>query len=179
VSELADSAVAHAVDAQGVYQGLQPWPLADGLRQVTGSPPTPAHRYVEGLWLLPLSLAEVKASALQAIDNRAETQRNRYLTPGGGQAMTYLIKFQQAEAWQLAGMQGPPPAMVQAEALATGTSAAESCMRILEEAQQFNVLGAAIERARRSQKIAVNAATTEQQIQTAQAAFFLAMDQLP
>lgn len=54
------------------------------------------------------TLAEVAAAAVLQIDGRAEAARAKWITLGGGQALTYEAKRREAEAW--AGDSAPDPA---------------------------------------------------------------------
>lgn len=94
-------------------------------------------------------------SCLAQIDAKAEQVRLRYITPGAGQAATYILKQMQAEAFKAAGYAGQVPALVQAEASATGESALAACDRILLEAALWSAKGAQIEEVRRTWKIAI------------------------
>lgn len=46
-------------------------------------------------------LDEIRAAALENIDQRAESERLRYVTPGSAQTMVYMRKVQEAEAMAL------------------------------------------------------------------------------
>ena len=74
-------------------RSLQGWNAADltALGWTSEAPPTPPAP-------TPPSLADVKADYLTRVDADAETERLLYITPGDGQAMTYLEKLEQAKA---------------------------------------------------------------------------------
>ncbi|MEO2040043.1 MAG: hypothetical protein ABGW90_15330 [Martelella sp.] len=44
-------------------------------------------------------LARIKDAFSRMVDNRAETERAKYITPGAGQAMAYIEKARQAAAY--------------------------------------------------------------------------------
>ena len=106
-------------------------------------------------------LAHVQADADAAIDLKAEQVRLRYITAGAGQAGTYILKAQQADSFKAAGY--PPasvPALIQAEANATGSTAQQAADSIIAQRNQWVLKAAQIEQARRYGKIQVDAATT-------------------
>lgn len=106
----------------------------------------------------PPPLDQVRAAAAAAIDAAAGAARARYITIAPGQEATYLIKAQQAREYRTAGYAGPVPALVQAEAAATGETAQVACDRILAEEAAWVAKAAEIESARRRGKVAVGAA---------------------
>lgn len=134
----------HAALLAGQSAGKRIIPDATG-RPILADPPAPL-------------LADVLASALAAIDTTAGAARSRYITTVPGQEATYLIKAQQARDYQAAGHTGPVPALVQAEADATGEAPQLACGRILAEEAAWIAKAAQIETARRRGKIAVGAA---------------------
>lgn len=103
-------------------------------------------------------LASAAGSALTAIDVAAEAARLRYITGGSGQSATYMLKEQQARAFAGLVYTGTVPGLVQSEATARGVSAQVACSAIIGEADAWHALAAVIETARRSGKVAVNAA---------------------
>lgn len=114
-------------------------------RPVLADPPAP-------------DLGDVKAAALATIDTAAGAARGRYITTVPGQEATYLIKAQQARDYQAAGYAGTVPALVQAEADATGETPQAACDRILAEEAAWIGKAAQIETARRRGKITAQAA---------------------
>ncbi len=103
------------------------------------------------------SFAEQLDGAHRAIDAKAEEVRLRYITPGAGQAATYLVKERQAEEFRAAGYAGAVPAMVQAEVSATGASAQAACDLILGQRDAWIAKAAQIEEVRRRRKVALDA----------------------
>lgn len=103
-------------------------------------------------------LAAARVAALAAIDGAAEAARLRNITPGGGQAMTYLRKEAQARAYVTAGYTGSVPALVQAKANAAGITVQHAADLIIATADAWEALAAQIEEAREGGKAAVGAA---------------------
>ena len=106
------------------------------------------------------TLAQVQASALTSIDQAAEQLRALYITANSGQVATYILKYNEATAFQTAGYAGTVPGLVQSEVAATGSTAQVATESILAQYAAWSSLAASIETVRRSAKVAVNAATT-------------------
>lgn len=143
------------------------------------APPRPSqdHEWVDGTgWVLDLS--EVQLRANQEIDSKAEEVRLRYITPGSGQAGTYLIKERQAQEYRDGGYGSPVPIMVQAEMDATGLSGEQAADLILGQRDFWLVKAADIERERRTGKVAVDAAQTPAAVATAKASAIAALHSL-
>ena len=100
---------------------------------------------------------EGRKFALESIDSAAEAARQRFITPGAGQAMTYLRKEQSARAYQAAGYSGNVPPLLAATAAGRGITAAQAAELIIAQADQWETIGAAIEKARESGKAAIAA----------------------
>ena len=103
-------------------------------------------------------LATVQAELLVAIDNAAEQVRTQYVTPGSAQAMVYLQKRAEAEAY-LADSEASAP-HIHAEALATGQTPEAVASEVIAMAGQWQAVSAEIEAKRQGAKKAVMAATT-------------------
>lgn len=100
---------------------------------------------------------------LKAIDEAGEACRNRWVTPGSGQAMTYLRKEEQARAFIAAGRPSDASAypFLVAEATATSQTVSDLADAIVTAADAWaNVIGPGIEALRIGAKKARNAATT-------------------
>lgn len=123
-------------------------------------------------------LASFPARAAAEIDAKAGEVRKRYITSVPGQDATYLLKERHAEAYKAAGYAGAVPAMIQAEAAATGLSAQAAADSILAERDAWLTKAAQIEQARRSGKISVVAAATHDQKVAAYQAAIVALDAL-
>ncbi len=132
-----------------------------------------------------VSLPAAKSAAKARIDVKAEQVRAKYLTAAPLQSATYVEKAREARELKAAGYPSAPfaPATwpyVDAEMRAAGDATPQAaCDRILAEAEQYaKVKGAAIEHQRRAGKIAVDAGTTEDAINAAQATALAALDAL-
>ena len=93
-----------------------------------------------------------------AVDEAAELARAQFITPGAGQAMTYLAKQAEAAAY-LADAAAPTPFLT-AEAAATSTTVAALAPVVHARALAWTTAGARIEAARMAAKAAIAAATT-------------------
>ncbi|MEX2480188.1 MAG: hypothetical protein WD928_04935 [Gammaproteobacteria bacterium] len=103
-------------------------------------------------------LDDYKAAMLARVDAEAEAFRHRFITPGAGQAMVYLVKEAEARA-----LQANPSAVVPhvaAEASARGIPAADVAQLVIDTADNWRGLSAAIEGQRQGAKIAIEAAAT-------------------
>lgn len=138
-------------------------------------PQTHSCRFVEGGWVAAAvpgpDVAELKAGASASIDQAAGVVRQKYITTSPGQEATYTEKARQCEAYKAAAYPATPDpvghAYVIAEANANSRSYRVACDAILAERDQWAVLGAKIEEARRKSKIAVAAASTAEAVEAA------------
>lgn len=121
-------------------------------------------------------LETLRAEAKRRIDAEAETLRQRHVTPGTGQVMTYLAKEQQARACM--AEESPDPAAYPLLAATVGIerhpetgevaeSVQEVAAIVLSNLDQWMQATAAIERARLSAKQAVTDAATPAEIEAA------------
>lgn len=94
------------------------------------------------------------------IDRQAGEFRGRFITTVPGQEMTYLRKEEEARA-HVAGTNAEP-LMLTAEAAATGVTVADLAAAVIQKADEWAGLGAAIEAARIGAKAAVTAAATRE-----------------
>jgi len=117
-----------------------------------------------------------KQQAHSAIDEAAGRARARYITVAPGQESTYQLKREQAQAYKNAGYTGAVPALVQAEADATGSTPQQAADNILAVAAQWETLAAQIEKTRRQGKLQVDAVTLANL--TDQAAITLALNSI-
>ena len=124
------------------------------------------------------TLVDARNYASRCIDEKAERARLKYITPGAGQAATYLAKAAQAGAFKTALFLGQVPGYVQAEADARGVSSRDAAESILAEELAWHAVGATIERARRIGKVAVAAAIDFEAVSAAQAAALVALEAL-
>ncbi len=147
----------HAINEGGVPEGHRStgWSLVlDGgtVRRVHAS--------------APVDLFGLKAALKVEIDVAAEVERNRYITPGAGQAMTYQHKA--AEAARFAADPAPDPQagdypLLAAEVGITGATLGEVAGVVAAAHAQWLAIGARIEAARLAAKAAVDAAESEAQ----------------
>lgn len=90
------------------------------------------------------------------IDAEAETIRQRFLTPGAGQAMTYQRKEVEARAWLIENRTATP--FLSAEASARGMTVADLAPEVIQLADAWVAIGAGIEGLRMGAKAAVGRA---------------------
>jgi hypothetical protein len=110
-------------------------------------------------WINPNALRDEAASA---VDIAAEAARQRYVTPGAGQALTYQEKVAQAQAYQAAGApEDPAPwPFIVADATAFGITPAAAATAILSAREAWIAIGAQIEGIRLLAKRLIAAAET-------------------
>lgn len=124
-----------------------------------------------GYWTRDPELASFKTDASAELDVIAGCARLRYITECAGQEITYIRKEDQARAF-LANQSGPVPPFIQAELEAMGSTALAAATLIVDTADLWGTtVGPAIEKARRKGKIAVEAATTIDDVQAALTAY--------
>lgn len=104
-----------------------------------------------------VNLTPVRDALLAQIDADAEATRMRFITPGAGQAMTYLRKEAEAKAY-LAGDPAPTP-FLSAEAPARSMTLADLAAEVASRAAAWQGIGPKIEAARLAAKKAVQEAT--------------------
>ncbi|KRB58450.1 hypothetical protein ASE04_27435 [Rhizobium sp. Root708] len=105
------------------------------------------------------NLAGVQTALKAAIDSQAEAERLRYITPGAGQAMTYQQKA--GEASRFLADAEPNPAdypMLSAEVGITAETLAGVANVVNDAYINWQMIGAAIESIRLSNKAAIDAA---------------------
>lgn len=112
-----------------------------------------------------INLEPVRQAIYRKIDQEAEEFRLKFITPGAGQAVTYIWKSMEAQAW-LADNSAAVP-IIEAEAVALGVPVAAVVQEVMVAMGQWKAMGAAIEGARRGAKKAVAAATNVAEIHTA------------
>ena len=119
--------------------------------------------------ITPITIDDIKRDAYSAIDSAAGQTRLKYITHVAGQSETYQLKADDAREFKAAGY---PDAsinnypMVKAEAEATGETYRQAAETIRITEVNWKSLAAMIEKARRSGKINVSKATTEEDINT-------------
>ena len=115
-----------------------------------------------------LNLTVPKAAAIHAINTEAEAIRNRFITPGAGQALTYQRKEIEARAWSEGAAAEDFPFLA-AEAASTGMAIGEVAALVVAQADAWIAIGAQIEGLRRGALVAVEAAETPSEITAARA----------
>lgn len=109
------------------------------------------------------SLDSVKAGLKARIDSLAETERLQYITDGVGQAMTYQQKSAEATAYLAAtNPVASDYPMLSAEVGTTGETLADVATVIKAAFEQWQMIGAAIEKVRLSAKKAISDAETSE-----------------
>ena len=105
-------------------------------------------------------LPAARSDAIERVKGAAAAARERYVTPG--KDLVYEQKRAQAAAYQAAGYPADTAAypMIQAEADATGVTAADAAVHILTVADSWMALAAQIERIERSAVTSI-ASTTD------------------
>ena len=112
-----------------------------------------------------VNLQPVKDSAAAQVDAAAEVEREKLITGGSGQAMTYIAKNAEALGW-LANNAYPTP-FLSAEAAAIGSTVAALAAEVRNSAIAWQTAGAAIEGKRRKAKVDIQAATNIAEIHAA------------
>lgn len=110
----------------------------------------------DALVIAEVNLDPVRADVCARIDAEAEAVRAKFITPGSGQVMTYLIKQTEAAAY-LANPASATPFLT-AEADATGTTVSALASAVAANAAAWIATGAKIEAARRKAKMEVTSA---------------------
>lgn len=105
-----------------------------------------------------LDLDMLRTMATEQIDAGAELVRQRFLTPGAGQALTYQRKEAEARAWQADGLSATP--FLDAEAIARGMTIEAVVEEVIRNADAWIKAGAVIEAKRMGAKAAAASATT-------------------
>lgn len=108
------------------------------------------------------ALSARKRALITKVDNAAETERLKYITPGEGQAMTYQQKVDEARAFKSAI--DPQPAdypVLFSEVGITAPTLSEVADIVLAAFAQWQKIGASIESIRLGAKRDINAAEDE------------------
>lgn len=112
---------------------------------------------------------ERKSAAKHRVDIAAEHARKRYLTFGSGQAITYIRKEAEAQAYKDArypSIKSNYP-WIKAEMDATGNTGQECADDILTQASAWLSVGTKIEKIRRLGKLSIDAANSDEDINEA------------
>ena len=105
-----------------------------------------------------IDLDRLRACLALRVDAEAEAIRQRFLTPGAGQAMTYQAKQAEARAW--VSDNSLPTPFLSAEAPARGMTVADLADEVIRLSDAWTMIGAAIEGMRMGAKSAIAEAGT-------------------
>lgn len=111
--------------------------------------------------LLPMGMLDldlIKTMVHAQVDADAEIERQKYLTPGYGQSMTYARKEAEARAWLID--EGVDTPFLAAEAPARDMTIEALAHEVIALADAWVMVGSRIEAIRMATKKAVNEATT-------------------
>jgi hypothetical protein len=103
----------------------------------------------------PALLAKKRERAKARVDAAAETARLQFITPGFGQAMTYMRKLEEARAQQAGGL-GPFP-LLQAGIGVDGADVAAVAATVIAMSDAWTAVAAAIEAIRLAAKRDIDA----------------------
>lgn len=150
-----------AIVAQGGWDAVvveQPPPVVAG----AAADPIP--------WGAPLG--HVKNVALAWVDKAAEAERQKYVTPGAGQALEYRATEDEARRWQPGEtLAGYPFLAAEADAMesALGVRPADADVvaTVIAQADAWVSVGSRIKRLRREAKMRIEAAATEDEVRAA------------
>ena len=145
----------YAAAIQGVIAGKSV-SVDQGFEIIDLAPPA-----VPGSEGTPPTVDDIKATFLALIDSQAEAEREKYITSGSGQAMTYMQKATEAKA--LVAASDPVASdypLLAAEVGITANTIEEVAAIVNAAYAQWQQVGAAIEAARLGAKAALNAAST-------------------
>lgn len=104
-----------------------------------------------------VDLGELKLALKLTVDIAAELERQKYITPGSGQAMTYQAKASEALRYAETDGEGMYPFLSQ-EVGITGDTLADVAAVVLAMHNQWQAIGSEIEQARLSAKAQIDAA---------------------
>lgn len=153
-----------------------PWPKDDEGKETDEALAEVLAPY--GLRLFPPTLDEAKQDLQMAVDEAAEEERQKYITGGSGQSMTYTEKFNQAvdysKKWQAhmkTPTQEPEPnendyLLLKAGLGIDGSTLIEVAATVTYAYAVWQQIGAAIEGARLKAKMAIEEAKTAEDAQT-------------
>ena len=152
-----------------------PWPKDDEGKETDAALSDVLARY--GLRLFPPTLDEVKQDLQMTVDVAAEQERQKYITGGAGQSMTYTEKFNQAvdysKKWQnhmKNPAQEPEPnendyLLLKAGLGIDGSTLIEVAATVTYAYAVWQQIGAAIEGVRLKTKMAIDEAKTAEEAQ--------------
>ena len=157
------SELVNAVDSTGTYLGLVP--KGTEYAVVPSAPSNDRFKwdFINLTWKYTETLEEIKQQALVDIDGEAGLARLRYITDVPGQQAVYMIKLEQANQYLQDNTSQVP--YIEAEALALQVSLTVAAEQIIYKSNLWNnVVGPQIEGIRRKNKLAIDTATTVDEI---------------
>lgn len=108
-----------------------------------------------------IDIADYRASVKTNIDTAAEECRNRVITPGSGQAMTYLRKAEAAKEFLAGDMpDGPQKDRITDEATRLGVTLEQAAEAIVAIADGWEAMDRTVDKVRLDAKKEIDAATT-------------------
>lgn len=116
-----------------------------------------------------LSLADFQTVALAIIDHRAETERQKYITPGYGQTLEYRETQQEAMIWREGDAESDYPfLMAEVQAIKDAFDQTVPIKTVVEEVlgqwHQWQEIGSKIKRMRRARKLRIGTLDNEDAI---------------
>lgn len=113
-------------------------------------------------------LGEYRTSVKATVDADAEASRNRVITPGSGQAMTYLRKAEAARVFLAGGLtSGPQYDRIDDEAERLGVTMEQAASSIVAIADGWEAMDRMVDKVRLDTKKAIDLATTLDDIDAA------------
>lgn len=109
---------------------------------------------------VPQELETVKNVLIARVDEHAERERLKYITPGAGQAMVYLQKLVEAKAAQADGNPDPARYPLLDASVAAGEDLSETAAKIVALGDNWTATAASIERKRLEVKASLAKAAT-------------------
>jgi hypothetical protein len=166
VARVYEPGVQHAVyDGETKWYLGETWPEGDEiLARLKGALERRAERERQEARAERLArpIEEARQVALATVDAAAEDARRRYISPGTGQAMVYLQKLQEAQAY-LKGLSEATPHL-DLEAKAVGIEKADLASAIIQKAGEWMEKSSRIEAVRIKRKADIRAARTTEEI---------------
>ena len=121
-------------------------------------------------------LTLARTAAVDMVNAKAEEVRLRFITGGATQAMVYIQKAAQAQAYAAAGYAGPVPPLVQSEATATGATARVAADSILGQVTACLTVAVQVDELRRKCKVDTDASGTIAAMESARDTALAALD---
>jgi hypothetical protein len=158
----------YGVDSLGKYLGLVP--KGTEYHNVLSAPIGDKFiwDFESSTWKYTETLQEIKASTLSDIDILAGVKRLKYITDVPGQQSVYLVKLEQAQNYLEDNSISAPYISIESEIM--GVPMVVAAQQIVDKANLWNnVIGPQIEGIRRKNKLAVEAASTIEELNSIKA----------